>query len=253
MGDTGRRPRRRGIRGGLAALGLCLACPAGSAVASDLPQQASAVAPAQVVTRTATGTHVIGAATAHVRLVEFVSYTCPYCAIYEMYAAPFRAERLEKSGVLSVEVRHVIHDSVDLATALLARCGADARFFERHNAYMHRQRVTLSAITPELEQAWRKLPLKDQMPRIAQDTGLLEFAATLGTTDAEAAACLGNATEIQTLQAMTEAAARQGGETVPGFVLNGKLLVDIHSWAGVRNHLDRALLEAGGGVRKPGG
>lgn len=222
---------------GMKLLCLMLAGVGGIAVAQEAP------ASLQPATRTAEGTYLAGAVGAPVKLIEYVSYTCPYCAIYEDVAADGRTARYLRSGALSVEVHHVIRDPVDLATSLLARCGSTDTFFERHHAFMERQSVTLSAITPELERVWADGTVAERVQRIAADTGLLEFAAMLGINGAEATQCLTDAKETALLEKL--AGVRKAGnglELTPSFVLNGKVLADIHTWAGVRSKLDQALV-----------
>ena len=224
---------------GLRILCLMLIGVGGAAAAQDTSTSL------QPASRTAEGTYLAGSADAPVKLVEYVSYTCPYCAIYEEVAVDGRAQRYLRSGILSVEVHHVIHDPVDLATALLARCGEAGDFFRRHHAFMERQAVTLSSITPALKQSWTDGTVTERVQRIAADTGLLEFAATLGIDKVGATRCLTDSKEVALLERLAEVRdAGNGLELTPSFVLNGKVLADIHTWAGVRMNLDQALSHA---------
>lgn len=246
-------PRRRGLPPGLAgtlsaiAFGLC-AVPACAQDARPSPTIAVETGIAEfpeTSTRTASGSHLLGSASAKVKLVEYVSYTCPYCAMYEVEGAPGRIARYLSSGALSLEVRHVVHDSVDLATTLLARCGPTQSFFRRHNAYMRHQAATLSAITPEMSARWDALAIDKQSLAIAEELGLIAFAETVGTRAEEARRCLVDTAEIAQLRTMSQGAERAGIGTIPGFELNGALLENIHTWAAVRQRLDATLVPSG--------
>jgi len=105
--------------------------------------------------------------------------------------------------------------------------------------------VTLSSITPALKQSWTDGTVTERVQRIAADTGLLEFAATLGIDKVGATRCLTDSKEVALLERLAEVRdAGNGLELTPSFVLNGKVLADIHTWAGVRMNLDQALSHA---------
>ena len=80
------------------------------------------------------GAHRLGNAEADTRLTEFVSYTCIHCANFEKEAEGALKLIFVRSGKVSVEVRHIVRDPVDLTATLLARCGPADKFFANHTA-----------------------------------------------------------------------------------------------------------------------
>ena len=67
-----------------------------------------------VVSVTADGAHRIGNPEAKVKLIEFVSYTCPHCAEFTREADDRIKLAYITPGHLNLEVRHLIRDPVDL-------------------------------------------------------------------------------------------------------------------------------------------
>ena len=106
----------------LAALGLSL-----SAVPADAAQARAKMDWSTHVTQTPAGAYVIGNPAARVKLVEYVSYTCPHCAVFTTESAPVLKGQMVRSGSTSIEIRHFIRDRLDLAAALIARCGFQKR------------------------------------------------------------------------------------------------------------------------------
>ncbi len=91
------------------------------------------------VTVTPAGSYVLGNPAAKVRLVEYLSYTCPHCAHFTQAAAVPLRQNYVRSGKVAVELRHAVRDGLDLTAALLARCGDQARFFARSEAVFANQ------------------------------------------------------------------------------------------------------------------
>ncbi|WP_128082185.1 thioredoxin domain-containing protein [Sphingomonas sp. Ant20] len=81
------------------------------------------------VTRTASGTYVLGSPAARVKLVEYASYTCSHCADFSTQSQAVLKGKMIASGSTSLEFRHMIRDRLDLAAAVLARCTGPRGFF----------------------------------------------------------------------------------------------------------------------------
>src|SRR5882757_363501 len=94
-----------------------------------------------VVTRTASGSYVIGNPRAKVRLVEYLSYTCPHCAEFLAESAPVLRGQMVRSGSTSIELRTATRDPLDLAAALLARCAGPAGLVGATDAMFAQQDV----------------------------------------------------------------------------------------------------------------
>ena len=103
----------------LAALGLSLS----AAASADAAQAQRKVDWTTHITQTPQGAYVIGNPNARVKLVEYVSYTCPHCAAFVNSATPVLKRQFVRSGSTSIEVRHYLLNRIDLAASLIARCG----------------------------------------------------------------------------------------------------------------------------------
>ncbi len=87
-----------------------------------------------VVGKSANGSFVVGNPKAKVKLVEYVSYTCPHCAHFIAESAQGLRGQMVRSGSTSVELRNAVRDKLDLTAALLARCTGPQRFFATTDA-----------------------------------------------------------------------------------------------------------------------
>ena len=186
----------------------------------------------RVVNRSVDGAYVIGNPAAKVKLVEYLSYTCPHCAHYAAEAKPVLHGRYVRSGSTSVELRHATRDSVDFAATIVARCGGAATFprlsealfatqrdwYPRGVAFEQANAARLSALTPEV-----------QLREIAYASGFDAIAKSAGINDVRLRACFANRPALLQISAMSDkswaainaAAAPMPGGT-PSFVVNGK-------------------------------
>ncbi|MFY7746211.1 MAG: thioredoxin domain-containing protein [Erythrobacter sp.] len=184
------------------------------------------------VERTARG-HAIGKPDADAKLIEFISYTCPHCADFTARGEPPLDIVLLQPGKVTLEVRPVIRNGIDLAVTLLANCGDPAGFKGRHQALMLNQAVWLgkarNAPQSQLE-IWQRADKAARMNAV-NALGLTELLAQRGQSRAELDACVSNDTAAKALLANDEAdAAEFGISSTPSFALDGKLLADVHGW-----------------------
>jgi hypothetical protein len=92
-----------------------------------------------VIAVTPDGGHRIGNPEAKVKLVEYVSYTCPHCAEFNREADDRIKLGYIMPGNVRLEVRHLIRDAVDLTVVMLANCGPPAKFPLNHSMFMLQQ------------------------------------------------------------------------------------------------------------------
>lgn len=179
------------------------------------------------------GGHRIGNPAAKVRLVEYVSYTCPHCADFERRAdAPMRLTGVS-TGKLSIEVRHIVRDPIDMAVALLTNCGAPSKFFVNHSMMMRSQDkwiAPLVNISPAQATRWQNPDFKTRMRYIATDFHFYEMFATRGYDRRTMDACLADEAKARRLAGMAEAAETLGINSTPSFLLDGEVLVGTHTW-----------------------
>lgn len=196
------------------------------------------------VAATQTGSHVLGNPAATVKLAEYISYTCPHCASFHKEAdGPLRIGYVAQ-GKVSVEMRHLVRDPVDLAAALLANCGDKAGFFQRHNAFLRAQDDWLPRIgnaPASQRQRWSTGPVPERLRAIASDFGFYDLVEQRGISRSDANRCLGDEAMTKRLLGQTQAAIAAGVEGTPSFMLNGQLMSDVHDWDGLRGQIDKRM------------
>jgi len=230
----------------LAALGLSAAAAVGKPPARDASAKTNWN---DTVTRTPQGTHILGNPAAKLRLTQFVSYTCSHCAHFDEEAdAPLRTAYIAQSKA-AVEVRHFVRDPVDLTVTLLTNCGAPAKFFLNHAAFMRSQSKwigLLASPTAAQRERWSSGTFAQRTKTIAKDFGFYPIMATRGYTAQAVDTCLANEALAERLAADTDLAQRTLRVTgTPSFAIDGAVLADTHNWSLLRPQLD-ARLRTGG-------
>jgi protein-disulfide isomerase len=185
------------------------------------------------VSVTPSGSHVLGNPDAPVKLTEYVSYTCPHCAHFEQEAdAPMRLAYV-MPGKVSIEVRHLLRDPVDLTVALLTNCGDPSGFFKLHHTFLYDQDKWITKMG-DMTEAQRKRWTTGEMPArlraIADDFDFYAIMAQNGISRAAVDRCLSDKAKAQKLVSESEKAKDFGVTGTPSFALNGVLLAATHSW-----------------------
>lgn len=183
-----------------------------------------------VVAVTPQGGYRVGNPNARVKLVEYVSYTCPHCAHFTVEAeAPLR-DRFVATGQGSIEYRPFVRNRIDIAAALIATCGPASKFPGNHTLILQRQEQWLRGGS-EGEQT---SDFGAAMRSIAADYKLYELIAPRGYTRAQLDTCLGNRAAADRLAKQTQFAVTQLKVSgTPSFLIDGRLQ-DVHDWNGLR-------------------
>ena len=192
---------------------------------------------------TPAGTHVLGNPDAPTKLVEYVSYTCPHCADFEIQAdVPLRIGYIQP-GKVSLEVRHVVRDPIDLTAAMLANCGDPSRFFRNHHELLAGQSRWLKryeGMTDGVKARWSAGPIPARLRAIATDFGFYDIMARRGYQAPELDRCLSDEAKMRAIVAQRDAAAEAGVEGTPSFAINGALSADAHDWKSLETALKAA-------------
>jgi protein-disulfide isomerase len=179
------------------------------------------------------GSHVYGNAQAKVRLVEYISYTCPHCAEYVADSAePMKASALIAEGKIAVEVRNLVRDRMDLAAAVMARCGGPAKFRSNTEAIMAAQPQWVPvafAYDAKNGRALAKTPPNIAIKQVVHAVGLDTVMRSRGFTNAQIDACAVNPAAINSVIAMTKTAGKIVRYT-PFFTINGTEAVSVTRW-----------------------
>lgn len=222
-----------------AALALAGAGFALGAATKPAPKPAAkAAAPARnwaVPVLTPQGGYLRGKPDAQVKLVEFVSYTCPHCAHFEVEADAPLTLGFIGTGKGSVEVRPYLRNVIDVSASLLTTCGAPARFHGNHTAILRAQDKWLRNPTQGEVQRWNNGTFGARMRAIASDLGLYKIMLSRGYTPLQLDRCLADEARADKIANQTQADTEQYKiQGTPSFLVNGTLQDGVHDWAKLR-------------------
>jgi protein-disulfide isomerase len=180
------------------------------------------------------GGYRIGDPAAPVKLVEYVSYTCPACGYFVRDSKAVLMDDMVRRGRVSVELRQTVRDGLDLTAAMLVRCTAPANLYPAHQAVFDAQ-ATILEKAGSFKPAEGAAP-EAQMAAVARHTGLTTLLQP--RLARPVAACLSNAGDRDRLVAQTQAAFQKISGT-PSFEINGKPATG-HDWASLEPQLRAA-------------
>lgn len=200
---------------------------------------AAAVAPpagqdwTQVVSQTDAGGFVMGNPNAPVKLVEYLSLTCPHCKEFaETGFDPLQT--YVKKGTVSLEVRNYVRDPIDVTATIVSRCNGPATYFAMTEQAFEKQAdiVTKAQSLPPAElQRLQSQPPSEQFKAVASLLGIDQFAKQRGVPQAKLDACFADKAALDQLVAMQKTANELPGFVgTPTFILNGKVLENTGTW-----------------------
>lgn len=191
------------------------------------------------------GAFVRGNPAAPVKLVEYISYTCPHCAEFNAEAAPTMTGAYIASGKVQVEVRPFFRNMFDVTASLLAHCGPADRFKGNHDALLAHQKQWMGpAESPSNEQIqrWSDPDFAKRMKAVADDLGLTRLMQGRGYTAEQLNACLADKPLAQKLADLTQQGVTvHKVEGTPSFLINNALQAGVYSWPTLRPKIDQSL------------
>lgn len=176
------------------------------------------------VVQSQSGAILTGNPAAPVKLVEYLSYTCPHCAHFIAESKAPLHDDLVRRGQVRVEFRHAVRDPLDMAAALLARCtgpqgfsGATQAIFAAQESWFEQGRTWWQANAESI----KSQPELAQLKAAADGSGLSALMQKRGMSAATINRCFATPGDLTKLTAMTKAAwaTIQG---TPSFTVNGK-------------------------------
>ena len=187
-----------------------------------------------VITRTDHDSYVLGNPKAKVKLVAFISYTCPHCAAFEAESeGPLRLSFIA-GGQGSLEVRNFLRDPIDLTVALLTHCGPSSKFFLNHSAFLGSQSTWIEPAThpsPMQQKRWFAGVLTTRIRYIATDFHFYQIMETRGFSRQEVDKCLADTALAKRLAEGTDKAQKDYAISgTPSFLLDNVLLAGTYSW-----------------------
>lgn len=187
--------------------------------------------------------HLLGNPEAEIRLVEYMSYTCPQCAEFARTGDNAIKLAYVPNGKLSFEIRHLLLNPIDLTAALLSHCGDPAKFPENHAAILYSQADWLGkarTVTQAQRSRWQFGTNGARRQAIASDLGLYALMERRGYSRVALDRCLADEAKATALAEASQAdVATYNLRRTPSFLVDDKLLEGVHSWPA----LERALRE----------
>jgi protein-disulfide isomerase len=221
-------------------LPLALLAAAAAALAAPLALGAEAASAqaqrdwSRTIVATPEGGFRMGNPSAPVKLVEYVSLTCPHCRQFAATGSPQLVERYVRGGRVSFEIRPYPLDAVAELAAQLNRCAPPARAFALNDAILGSQEQwieRLHALSDEQVAALDRLPDAELRVRVAAVTQLDALAAAHGIPAARVRSCLLDEAGVQRVASIKAAAERLGIAGTPSFTINGSVARNVHDWA----------------------
>ena len=185
------------------------------------------------VVRTERG-HLIGNPAAEAQLIVFLSYSSPESFAWLREGEGALDLALLAPGHMSVEIRPVIENALDLTVALLAGCGEASGFKDRHRLYLATQERWLEAArrSPRRTEMFTMRSERYIRTRIANSLNFDDMLANRGASRLDINACLSDNEAARALIANGQADAREFGSlSSPSFALDGERLEGVHDWA----------------------
>lgn len=192
----------------------------------------------------ANGVYTLGNPNAKVKVTEFVSYTCPHCAVFSREADPVLRLSYVPQGKVSITVQQMLRNPIDLAVAMLTNCGDGRTFFVRHNGFMASQDSWLAkydGFSTAQTARWTSGPVPTRLRAIASDFDFYAIMARWSYSRAQVDRCLADPAVLKRVTAQTEAATALGVDSTPSFAINGELLAGTHEWKLLAAQIDSRL------------
>jgi len=206
-------------------------------VRSDGPERGNWLT---TVERTPEGGFRMGDPDAPVKVIEYVSLTCPHCAEFAAQGGQRLFQNYVRSGRVSIEYRNYTLNGYDLAAAFLSRCAAPREYFNLTHWLLANQPQwmgRMQALTDAQRNELRGMSPLQAMQRIVAMLGLDRVATRHGISAAEQRACLADQAGLDRIEQMMQAARSQHRVTgTPTFVINGQVVQD-NTWAAIEPRL----------------
>lgn len=200
-----------------------------------------------VVEKTADNGFRQGNPNAPIKLVEYGSRMCPFCAQFGTTGVEPLREKYIKTGKVSYEYRDfLIHGAPDLALALLNQCVPTDAFFPMLDQIYAGQEgfeqkiMSLQQTSPQVLDQIQRMPPPQAAAGFAQALGMVDFMKQHGLPEAQAKACLADQKKIEEIAKVNADGANvHGVNSTPSFFINGSK-ADVNTWSDLEPLLQKA-------------
>ena len=210
-----------------------LAPPAADAAAQRGRRAAAAQDWTRVAVRTPEGGFRMGNPAARLKVIEYLSLTCPHCAAFAHEGSAGLMARV-RTGQVSIEYRHYILNGLDVSASMVARCATPLNYFAMTHALLGSQQSWMGrarTLTEQQRQEIGALPPLQISQRLVSVLGLDALGQRYGITPAMRQRCMTQA-GLDQLERMHAAARQLGVGGTPTFFING-VIQNVNTWAGI--------------------
>lgn len=236
------------VRGAMLALALTIPAAAMSAKPAAKPAPKPAAKGGvrdwlATASRTPEGAIVIGNPAAKVKLVEYLSMTCPHCAVLTGEAMQPLEQNYVAKGLVSVEIRHALRDGYDMVASLLVRCQPPRDYLPAMGALFATQQEWMTkGVTASSDASFASKSPEEQMQFVAKTAGFDSFFAKRGMTPARYSACMADEEgKKQLAQMASNSWERDAIPGTPAIRINGQMQDGIVHWADLDARIKAAL------------
>lgn len=190
------------------------------------------------------GSVLLGDPAAPVKVVEFMSFTCPHCAHFNEESHSELRGGMVRGGKVSVELHPFLRNEFDLIASLLVTCGTKDKWFGNSDAVLAAQASWFKEpADPTYKARWGALESDKSALRklVARDMGLITLMQGRGYTPVQLDACLADEAKVKQLMGLTEKASADGVNGTPMFKINGKLQ-EVYGWGELKPLIQSTLL-----------
>ena len=168
------------------------------------------------------GENKLGSDDAPVKVVEYASMTCPYCAIFHIKTLPqFKKDYID-TGKVQLYLREFPFDPRSTAAFMLSKCVGPKRYFAMVDLLFQQQDVWATASNPEPE--------------------LLRLSRLAGLSEEDFYSCLKNQELLDNInEVRVKGADTYGVQSTPSFFINGKIHTGALSYKELTEIIDPLL------------
>lgn len=190
----------------------------------------------QTAERTPEGGFRMGNPDARVKVIEYLSLTCPHCAEFAHQGGQRLFQEYVRSGRVSVEYRNFTLNAYDLAAAFLSRCAEPREYFNMTHWLLGNQPQwmgRMQSLTDAQRNELRGLAPLQAMQRLVQMLGLDRVGARHGISAARQRTCLADQAGLNQIEQLMQTGRSQHQVNgTPTFVINGRAVQD-NTWAAI--------------------
>ena len=220
---------------------LALAAPA--AATAQPPAAAAQRDWSTVVSQTPQHGYLMGNPDAPVKVVEYLSLTCPHCAAFAREGTPRLIAEYVRSGRVSLEFRNFVLNPTDAVASVLVRCAPPQHYFAMTEELFRTQDEWVPRVNGALtaqRAAVDALPVNERLARIAEIGGMLELAGRHGLAADAARRCMSDEQSMFRIAEIAQAAEEMHVEGTPTFFINGAMS-DAVDWTALEARLRAAV------------